>query len=82
MGSQLTLIHTALGIKDHTSFAPLHPVVKTLEQRFAAILHHTHVRWVKTEEKAKVVAAVWGKQQIQFLAALAFFHLDDLEKYE
>ena len=32
------------------------------------------------EEKAKVVAAVWGKKFIQFLAAIATFHLDDLKK--
>ena len=30
-----------------------------------------HARKIKTEEKAKVVAAVWGKELIQFLAALA-----------
>ena len=28
----------------------------------------------KTEAKAKVVAAVWGTEFIQFLAALAFVH--------
>ena len=33
-----------------------------------------------TEEKAKVVTAVWGTELIQFLAALAIFHLDDLKK--
>ena len=35
---------------------------------------------MKTEEKAKVVAAVWGTEMIQFLAALAIFHQDDLKK--
>ena len=36
---------------------------------------------VKTEEKAKVVAAVWGDAElIHFLAALAIFHMDDLKK--
>ena len=30
-----------------------------------------HRRRIKTEEKAKVVAAVWGTELIQFLAALA-----------
>ena len=29
-------------------------------------------RRIKTEEKVKVVASVWGKEFIQFLAALAF----------
>ena len=32
-----------------------------------------------TEEKAKVVAAVWGTELIQFLAALAILHQDDLK---
>ena len=32
------------------------------------------------EEKAKVVAPVWGTKFIQFLAAIATFHLDDLKK--
>ena len=39
-----------------------------------------HRRRIKTEEKAKVVAAVWGTELIKFLAALAFFHQDDLKK--
>ena len=30
-----------------------------------------HRRRIKTEEKAKIVAAVWGAEFIQFLAALA-----------
>ena len=30
-----------------------------------------HRRRIRTEEKAKVVAAVWRKEFIQFLAALA-----------
>ena len=35
---------------------------------------------INTEEKAKVVAAVWGTERIQFLAALAVLHWDDLKK--
>ena len=35
---------------------------------------------VFTEEKAKVVAAVWGTEFIQFLAALAIFHQDYMKK--
>ena len=41
-----------------------------------------HRRRIKTEEKAKVVASVWGKEFIQFLAVLAFFHQDDFKKGE
>ena len=37
-----------------------------------------HRRRIKTDEKAKVVAAVWGTELIQFLAALATFHQDYL----
>ena len=37
-------------------------------------------RRIKTEEKAKIVAAVWGTEFIQFLAAKAVLHQDDLEK--
>ena len=35
---------------------------------------------IKTEEKAKVVAAVWGAEFIKFLAALATLHKVDLKK--
>ena len=34
-----------------------------------------------TEEKAKVVAAVWGTEFIQFLAVLAVLHKDDLKNW-
>ena len=46
--------------------------------------HLGHRRRIKTEEKAKVVAAVWGTELIQFLAALAiiFFEDDFKEKDE
>ena len=39
-----------------------------------------HRKRINTEEKAKVVAAAWGTDLLQFLAALAFLHLDDLKK--
>ena len=39
-----------------------------------------HRRRINTGEKAKVVAAVWGTEFIQFLAALAILHQDDLKK--
>ena len=38
-----------------------------------------HRRSIKTEEKAKVVPAVWGADSIHFFAALAFLYLDDLK---
>ena len=37
-------------------------------------------RRTKTEEKAKVVAAVWETELIQFLAALDIFHQNDFEE--
>ena len=36
--------------------------------------HLQHRRGIKAEEKAKVVAAVWDTNFIQFLAALAVLH--------
>ena len=47
---------------------PLHQVLR-LSQR----------RRIKTEEKAKVVAAVLGTEFIQFLATLAILHREDLK---
>ena len=38
-----------------------------------------HRRRIYTEEKAKVVAAVWETELLQFLAVLAIFHQDDLK---
>ena len=40
----------------------------------------SHRRRIYTEEKAKVVATVWGTEHIQFLAVLAVLHQDDLKK--
>ena len=37
-------------------------------------------RRIKTEEKTKVVAAVWGTEMIKFLTALAIVHQYDLKK--
>ena len=37
---------------------------------------------IKTEEKALVVAAVWGTEFVQFLAALDIFHQVDFEEKE
>ena len=39
-----------------------------------------HRRRIKIEEKAKVVAAIWGTEFIPFLAALTIYHQDDLKK--
>ena len=39
-----------------------------------------HGRRIKAEEKAKVVASVWGTELIQFLSALAIFHKEGLKK--
>ena len=39
-----------------------------------------HRRRIKTEEKAKIVAVVWGTELIQFIVGLAFLHQDDLKK--
>ena len=46
-------------------------------------LHSNHRRRIQAEETAKVVAAVWGTELIQFLVTLDIFHQDDFEeKYE
>ena len=44
-----------------------------------SILLYSKIR-IKTEEKAKVVAAVCGTELIQFLAVLDIFHQDDFEE--
>ena len=38
-----------------------------------------HRTKIKSEEKVKFVVAFWGTELIQFLAALAIFHQDDLK---
>ena len=35
---------------------------------------------IKTDEKAKVLAPVWGTELIKFLVTLSTFHQDDLKK--
>ena len=40
---------------------------------------NSHRRRMKTEEKAKVIVAVWGTELIQFLVMLAILHQDDLK---
>ena len=39
-----------------------------------------HRRRINTEEKANIVAFVWGTELIQFLVELSIFHQDDLKK--
>ena len=41
---------------------------------------HTYRGKIYTEDKAKVVAAFWGTEFIQFLAELAVLHQDDMKK--
>ena len=43
------------------------------------VQHYTHRRRIKTEEKAKVVAAAVGTELIQLLAAQAILHQDNLK---
>ena len=41
--------------------------------------YYLNRRRITTKEEAKVVAAVWGTELIQFIVALAIFHRDDFE---
>ena len=41
-------------------------------------LHHR--RRIYTEDKAKIVASVWGTEFIELLAAQVFFAYDDFEE--
>ena len=47
--------------------------------RSTGTVHTKHRRRIYTEDKAKVVAAVWGTEFIQFLAALAVLHQDGMK---
>ena len=62
---------------------PLHPphawVWCTVTEKVCGMPLH-HKRSLKTQEKAKVVAAVWGTKFIQFSAALQIWHQADLKK--
>ena len=46
----------------------------------SSVIPHCHRRRINTEAKAKVVASVWWKEFIQFLAALAIFPRTILKK--
>ena len=50
---------------------------RLLIQHFFYVANHR--RRIKTGDKVKVVAAVWGTALIQFLAMLAILHQDDLK---
>ena len=56
------------------SLLPLILLYITTEGAAATIVSKQHRRKINTEEKAKVVDAVWGTAFIQFLAELAFLH--------
>ena len=45
-----------------------------------SLVAKTHRIRINTEENAKVVTAAWGTEFIQFLAALAILHQNDLKK--
>ena len=52
----------------------------TLTEELGVPLGKIHRRRLSTEEKAKVVAAVWRTELIQFLDTLAVLHLDSLKE--
>ena len=63
-----------------TTPSPLSPA-PPFQPSWLCVVITAHIEvWIKTEEKAKVVAAVWRSELIQFLAALGIFHQDDLKK--
>ena len=55
-------------------------ILSCMDCRNLDVLTSGHRRRINTEEKTTVVAAVWGKEFIQFLAALAILHQDDFEE--
>ena len=67
---------------DGNQFAPLPPPPRAEEgyTRVTSVIQCKHRRRIKTEEKVKVVAAVWGTEFIQFLAAIAILHQADMKK--
>ena len=48
--------------------------------QWAVSLKKHHRRRTNTEEKAKVVAAVWGTEFLQFLSVMAVLHWDELKE--
>ena len=49
------------------------PMLHTLPTCLTCMQQLSHRRRIITEEKAKIVAAVWGTELIQFLAAITIF---------
>ena len=45
-----------------------------IKGRYSVLVGVGHKRRIKTEEKTKVEAFVWGKEFIKFFAALAVLH--------
>ena len=62
----------------HLKSPPPIDVYWILVCNFAHSLHDWKVHIEEGIEKAKVVAAAWGPELIQFFAALAILHQDDL----
>ena len=56
------------------------PVSMQLTSFSVLFLPASHRRRINTEEKAKVVAAVWGIELIQFLAGLVVFSQGQFEE--
>ena len=67
----------------------IHPIVQNRpcaknwitpkQQQQQGVLRGWHRRRIKTKEKAKVIAAVWGTYLNHFLAPLAIFYYDHLK---
>ena len=60
-------------IEGHGYLPPLPPPPPQLQHQLTPSAR-PYRRRINTERKAKVVAAVWGTEFIQFLAALAIWH--------
>ena len=65
-------------------FAHVRLIKPTKVEGFAHLvqyrLYYSYRRRLNTEAKAKVVAAVWGTECIQFLTASASLYKDDFEE--
>ena len=46
----------------------------TYGKKKTILFHRRNRKRINTEDKAKVIAAVWGKEFIHFLTALAILH--------
>ena len=66
-----TVTNVFANIKDYVRRASGKQTAFGFESR--SMQSQTHRRRIKTEEKAKAFASVWGEEFIQFHAALAIF---------